>query len=154
MTPDDVRSLPPEELRLIVLMEARAQPRLRTSEGLWRSTTKGLRGREARPGSMTQFIRDQGLLARGEVDAIVADAPGELIAFLDVAATIPLAARPSMGAWIDRFRRGAAALKDAGSAAQAPRGDSSSNPTTSDICSSQQKSRPAGSGSSISLADE
>ncbi|WP_239019048.1 hypothetical protein [Sphingobium terrigena] len=43
----EVRALPREELRLIVLLEARAAPRLRTVEGLWRKSTK------KRPGSMS-----------------------------------------------------------------------------------------------------
>ncbi|GLT01037.1 hypothetical protein GCM10007897_24280 [Sphingobium jiangsuense] len=106
MTCDEVRTLPAEHLRLIVLMEARAKPRLRTCEGLWRSSTKGLRGREARPGSMTQFIRDQGLLPAREVDRIVAEAPTELVAFLDGAAGLPLEKRPAMWRWIERFNAG------------------------------------------------
>lgn len=112
MTPDEVRALPAEQLRLIVLLEARAAPRLRTCEGLWRSTTKGLRGREARPGAMTSFIRSEGLLTAGEIDSIVNDAPADLISFLDVAATIPLAERPTMGGWLARFNAGAAALAE------------------------------------------
>lgn len=110
MTPDEVRTLPRNHLRLIVLMEARARPRLRTSEGLWRSSTKGLRGRDARPGSMTQFIRDEELLDAREVDRIIEQAPADLIAFLDVATNIPLEQRPDMGSWIERFNAGAAAV--------------------------------------------
>lgn len=70
MTPDEVRILPIEQLRLIVLLEARAAPRLRSCEGLWRSTTKGLRGREARPGAMTTFIRNEGLLDPCDIDRV------------------------------------------------------------------------------------
>ncbi|WP_454887904.1 hypothetical protein [Sphingomonas oryzagri] len=107
MTPDEVRALPQEQLRMIVLMEARAAPRLRNCEGLWRSTTKGLRGREARPGSMTRFIRDEGLLDPHEIDRIIAETPAELLAFLDGAAQVPLAERPTMASWLDRFNAGA-----------------------------------------------
>ncbi|WP_294029495.1 hypothetical protein [Sphingopyxis sp.] len=103
MKPDEVRSLPAEYLRMIVLMEARARPRLRTCEGLWRSTTKGLRGSEAKPGSMTSFIRTEGLLPVEEVDRIARETPTQLIAFLDAAAQVPLQERPTMGSWLDRF---------------------------------------------------
>lgn len=112
MTPDEVRALPAEQLRLIVLLEARAAPRLRNCEGLWRSTTNGLRGREARPGAMTIFIRSEGLLDPREIDSIIAEAPADLIAFLEVAARIPLADRPTIGSWLERFNAGAVALSD------------------------------------------
>lgn len=110
MTPDEVRALPAEQLRLIVLLEARAAPRLRNCEGLWRSTTKGLRGREARPGAMTTFIRNEGLLDEAEIDRIIAQTPADLIAFLEVAATIPLSERPTIGSWLERFNAGVAAF--------------------------------------------
>ncbi|WP_318153205.1 hypothetical protein [Sphingopyxis sp. GC21] len=108
MTCNEVRMLPRAHLRLIVLMEARAKPRLRTCEGLWRSSTKGLRGQEARPGSMTRFIREQGLLPPREIDRIIAQAPTELLDFLEGAAAVPLHQRPTMRNWLDRFNAGIA----------------------------------------------
>src|SRR3546814_8775807 len=51
MKPDEVHALPAWCLRLIILVEARAAPRLRTVEGLWRKSTR------TRPGRMTDFIR-------------------------------------------------------------------------------------------------
>lgn len=42
---------------MIIAIEETAQPRLRTIEGLWRSTVKGTRGAVPRPGSMAVFIR-------------------------------------------------------------------------------------------------
>lgn len=101
---DELRSLPRWCLRLIVLVEARAAPRLRTVEGLWRSSTA------ARPGSMTAYIRYQRLLEPGEIDAIIAGAPAELVDFQRVAAAIPVEQRPIMRDWIDRFNRGAIKL--------------------------------------------
>jgi hypothetical protein len=95
--PDEIRGLPQWCLRLIVLVEARAAPRLHTVEGLWRRSTR------ARPGSMTAFIRDEHLLPADEIDRIIRDAPLDLIRFQDVAAVIPLAERPTMGDWLDRF---------------------------------------------------
>ncbi|MCY1168847.1 hypothetical protein [Sphingomonas echinoides] len=112
MKPDEVRALPVEQLRLIVLLEARAAPRLRNCEGLWRSTTKGLRGSEARPGAMTTFIRNEALLDPREIDRIIVEAPPDLIAFLEVAAKIPLTERPTLGSWLERFNAGATALAD------------------------------------------
>ncbi len=95
--PDEIRGLPQWCLRLIVLVEARAAPRLHTVEGLWRRSTR------ARPGSMTAFIRDEHLLPADEIDRIIRDAPLDLIRFQDVAAVIPLGERPTMGDWLDRF---------------------------------------------------
>lgn len=97
MQPEEVLSLPAWCLRLIVLVEARAAPRLRTVEGLWRRSTR------RRPGAMTTFIRDRGLLDAMEIDRIAAEAPADLVRFQDVAAGIPVEERPALGAWLDRF---------------------------------------------------
>ncbi|WP_336963715.1 hypothetical protein [Sphingobium aquiterrae] len=102
--PRDIRLLPPANLRLIVLMEARARPRLRTCEGLWRSTTRGIRGGEARPGSMTAFIRSEGLLDRAEIDWIEEVATADLADFIQSVAQFPIDARPTMHDWIERFQ--------------------------------------------------
>lgn len=104
--PAEIRSLPAWCLRLIVLIEARAKPRLRTIDGLWRKSTKGLRGREARPGSMTEFIRAEGLLPANDIDAIIANAPADLIRFQDAAALVPLEERAPLRDWLDRFKAG------------------------------------------------
>lgn len=74
MTPDELRALPRWCLRIIVLVEARAAPRLRTVEGLWRTTSK------SRPGRMTTFVRNERLLEADEIDDIIANAPTELVA--------------------------------------------------------------------------
>lgn len=96
---------------MIVLVEARAAPRLHTVEGLWRKSTR------ARPGSMTAFIRAEELLPTAEVDRIVRDAPTDLIRFQDVAAVVPLGERPTMADWLDRFH---AAFPERGAAAPRP----------------------------------
>ncbi len=108
MAPAEVRALPRWCLRLIVLVEARAAPRLHTVEGLWRKSTL------ARPGRMTDFIRHEQLLPWDEIDHILAEAPLDLIRFQDVAATIPLEDRPTMRDWIERFNAGAAGVAAAG----------------------------------------
>lgn len=100
LRPEELMALPCWVLRLIVLVEARAAPRLRNVEGLWR------RGTKARPGSMTAFIRQRLLLDPAEIDAIIAGTPVDLIDFQRVAATIPVDRRPHMREWIDRFNEG------------------------------------------------
>lgn len=100
MKPDEVRALPAWCLRLIVLVEARAAPRLRTVEGLWRRSTK------TRPGRMTDFIRAEELLPSADINAIIRDAPADLVRFQDVTALIPIEARPAMTEWLDRFNAG------------------------------------------------
>ena len=102
MQVSEVRALPREELRLIVLLEARAAPRLRTIEGLWRKSTR------KRPGSMTAFIRAEGLLDAAEIDEIVANAPLDLLEFQRAAAAVPIERRAHIGTWIERFNAGRA----------------------------------------------
>ncbi len=41
------------------------------TEGIWRKRVKGMRGAVAKPGSMTEYIRDKGLLPAALVDALV-----------------------------------------------------------------------------------
>lgn len=98
--PDEVRALPSWCLRLIVLIEARAEPRLRTVEGLWRRSTK------TKPGKITDFIRAERLLPEAEIAAIRRDAPTDLIRFQDAASIVPLSERPTMEAWIETFNAG------------------------------------------------
>lgn len=100
MKPDEVRGLSPRWLRTIVLIEARAAPRLRTVEGLWRKTTR------TKPGRMTDFIRDEGLLPGEEIDRIIAQAPKDLVAFQERAAALDLANRTPMASWLERFHSG------------------------------------------------
>lgn len=106
MKPAEVRTLPPSYLRLIVLIEARAKPRLRNVQGLWRAPVLGRGGAEPRPGSMTEWIRQERLLPAHEIDAIIQRAPVDLVAFQEAAAHVDLANRPAMGDWLDRFLAG------------------------------------------------
>lgn len=101
MQPEEVDQLPSWCLRIIVLVEARAAPRLRTVEGLWRKSTK------KRPGRMTDYIRANRLLDPEEVDWIAAHAPAALVRFQNDHATIPIEKRPAVGAWLERFLAGA-----------------------------------------------
>lgn len=55
---------------------------------------------------MTAFIRHEGLLEDGEIDAIVADVPADLLDFQRVAAAVPLDERPTMGSWLERSNAG------------------------------------------------
>ena len=106
MKPDEIRSLPEDYLRLIILIEARAAPRLQKIDGLWRKPVLGYRGAEARPGSMTAFIRQEGLLSDEAISEIIENAPTNLISFQQGAARVPLDARPPIRKWIERFLDG------------------------------------------------
>jgi hypothetical protein len=100
---DEIRSLPKVYLRRIVLMEARAHPRLKKIEGLWCRTVKGMRGAQAKPGSMTAFIRMEGLLPEEEIDLIWNEAPTALIAWQEAVSDRPMEERPAFSSWLDFF---------------------------------------------------
>ncbi len=114
MRPSEVSALPVQQLRQIVLIEARAAPRLKTCEGLWRSTVKGCRGATPRPGSMTTYIRDQGLLPADEVAEIQAMAPEMLTPFRGDDGNVSTTNRPELGAWLRLFDMRDQGLFDAG----------------------------------------
>ena len=84
-------------------MEARAKPRLRNVEGLWRKSVKGRNGAERRPGAMTDFIRDEQLLPSDEIDAIIATAPAALVRFQDTEGNFPIEKRAELSAWLRWF---------------------------------------------------
>lgn len=106
--PEEIDALPPVILRRIVLMEARARPRLRAIDGLWRKPVLGRRGAVARPGSMTAYIRDRGLLPAAEIDAIAALAPQALVRFRE-ASRGPAEDTPPLSSWLRLFDAAAAA---------------------------------------------
>jgi len=54
--------------------------RLTDIDGLWRKGCKGTRGSVARPGSITEYIRQRGLLPSEEIDRLVAQVPTQIIA--------------------------------------------------------------------------
>ena len=101
--PHELHELPVELLRRIVLMEARARPRLRNVDGLWRKPVKGLRGATPRPGSMTEYIRDKGLLPVEDIAEIEAAAPTDLAAFQDLAGGVAIDTRPELASWLRLF---------------------------------------------------
>jgi hypothetical protein len=78
MKPHELHELPAPLLRRIVLMEARALPRLTDIKGLWGDGVKGTKGGKAKPGSMTQYIREQGLLPADEIDRLIALVPAAM----------------------------------------------------------------------------
>ena len=84
-------------------MEARAKPRLRNVEGLWRKSVKGRNGAERRPGAMTDLIRDEQLLPPDEIDAIIAMAPAALVRFQDAQGNFPIEQRAELSAWLKWF---------------------------------------------------
>jgi hypothetical protein len=77
--PEELHEFRKVYLRYIVIMEARAEPRLEVIEGLWRNGTKGTRGGKKKPGKMTTYIREHGLLPAEEIDDLVSRAPTEIL---------------------------------------------------------------------------
>lgn len=77
--PHEVREFRKEYLRYIVIMEARAEPRLKKIKGLWRNGCKGTRGAVKKPGKMTDFIIEEGLLPEDEVQSIRETVPEEIV---------------------------------------------------------------------------
>lgn len=75
MKPWEVDALEKPLLRRIVLVEANARPFLRMIEGLWGNGTKGTRGAIPKPATMTEYIRERGLLSAEEVDRLIGLAP-------------------------------------------------------------------------------
>lgn len=97
----EVRITPVPKLRRIVLLEARAKDNGVLIEGLWRRSVKGCRGATPRPGSMTEFIRTEGLLAAAEIDRIGQIAVPDLKQWVEWAkGRTP---RPEMGDWVRSF---------------------------------------------------
>lgn len=85
--PEELQHFRKVYLRYIVIMEARAEPRLEKIKGLWRNGTKGTRGGKKKPGKMTDFIREHNLLPAAEIDDLVRRAPQEIIDNQQVFAT-------------------------------------------------------------------
>lgn len=77
--PEELMVLKKVYLRYIVIMEARAEPRLEKIEGLWRKGVKGTKGGEKRTGRMTDYIRDHGLLPAAEIEELRAEAPKQIV---------------------------------------------------------------------------
>lgn len=94
MKPWEVDELSQVQLARIVIMEARTAPRhlqhakeknwprgegVPLIEGLWRRRVKGFRGATPKPGSMTEYIREKGLLPAAQVDALIQLTPTQHI---------------------------------------------------------------------------
>jgi hypothetical protein len=73
--PAELHDMQPHLLRRIVLIEAQAERRNEKVDGLWRHGIKGCRGAVQRPGSMTEYIEQTGLLPQEEIDHIASIAP-------------------------------------------------------------------------------
>jgi hypothetical protein len=79
MKPQEIDELPGHLLRRIVIMEARAKPRLTDIDGLWRKGCKGTCGSVARPGAITEYIRQRDLLPSAEIDRLVVQVPTQIV---------------------------------------------------------------------------
>lgn len=86
----EVDELSPNKLMRIVILEARTRQRhldfaaqkgwprgegVPLTEGLWRRAVKGFRGATPKPGSMTEYIRANGLLRPALIDALIEMTP-------------------------------------------------------------------------------
>lgn len=84
-------------------MEARALPRLRNCDGLWRKPIKGVRTGRPRPGSMTEYIRSAQLLPAHEIDLIQQAAPKALTEFQTAQAALDSKDRAPLSEWLKLF---------------------------------------------------
>lgn len=90
MKPWEVDELPVDKLKRIVILEARAAKRhldyaeakgwpngvgKPMTDGIWRKRVKGMRGAIAKPGSMTEYIREKNMLPSEEIDRLIAATP-------------------------------------------------------------------------------
>lgn len=128
--PGEIDQLPAEYLKRIVIMEARARPRLTKVEGLWRTSTK------SRPGSMTQYIRTRGLLPADEIDRLTRAVPTEIMRRNEAHA----AGRP-VESWTQFFNR---ILAPSANASITPVADLPSAGTPDGPASTPVSSRPDG----------
>jgi len=101
--PREVDRFDKEVLRRIVLMEARAKPRLKNVDGLWRKPVKGTRGGTPRPGSMTEYIRIKSLLPAPEIDFIETEAIEAFNEWLETVGDEHIAERKPVGPWLAEF---------------------------------------------------
>jgi hypothetical protein len=70
---------------------------------MWRKTVKGHRGATPRPGSMTVFIQERGLLPAEEIDLIKSAAVPALLRFQEMEAGVPLHERADLSQWMRLF---------------------------------------------------
>ncbi len=77
--PEELHEMKKVYLRYIVIMEARAEPRLKEIKGLWRNGVKGTRGGKKKPGKITDYIREYKLLPEAEIDHLVKVAPKMIV---------------------------------------------------------------------------
>ncbi|MFL6600761.1 MAG: hypothetical protein ACJ8R9_05465 [Steroidobacteraceae bacterium] len=103
----EVRVTPVPKLRRTVLLEARAKDNGVRIDGLWRKPIKGCRGATPRPGSMTEFIRAEGLIANAEIERIKEIAVPDLKRWIQWATH--RSPRPEMSDWLTSFDTAAAA---------------------------------------------
>lgn len=77
--PEELKEYKKKYLRYIVLLEARAEPKLTSIKGLWRNGVKGTRSGKPKPARMTDFIISEGLLPEKEVNEIREICPLEIM---------------------------------------------------------------------------
>lgn len=101
--PVELESFPTSEHARLVLLEARAAPRLRNCDGLWRKPIKGRNGATPRPGSMTEHIVTTGSLPPEVVTQIQQQAVPMLDRWCSGIGDEPVEHRPCIGEWLEMF---------------------------------------------------
>ena len=101
--PFELESFPTSEHARLVLLEARAAPRLRNCDGLWRKPIKGRNGATPRPGSMTEHIVTTGSLSQEVVTQIQQQAVPMLDRWCSGIGDEPVEHRPCIGEWLEMF---------------------------------------------------
>lgn len=101
--PPDLESFPSTEHVRLVLLEARAAPRLRNCDGLWRKPVMGRNGATPRPGSMTQYLLEKGLLSASEIKQIKEEAVPMLNEWCAAIGSEPIHERPRISDWLSHF---------------------------------------------------
>lgn len=112
--PLELETFPSSEHARLVLLEARAAPRLRNCDGLWRKPIKGRNGATPRPGSMTEHIVASGSLPAEEVEQIQQKAVPMLNEWCSGIGDVPIDRRPRIGDWLTRFDAAHARMSELG----------------------------------------
>ena len=71
----DPATPPEEQVKALTSLKRLPPDGQPATEGIWRKRVKGTRGATPRPGSMTEYIREKGLLPGAEIDALIAATP-------------------------------------------------------------------------------
>lgn len=112
--PKELQAFPVSEHARLILLEARAAPRMRNCDGLWRKPIKGKGKSEPRPGSMTQYILEKELMPPEEIILIQNEGVKALNAWCSKITDEPVHLRPKISEWLDQFDKHHRAIQETG----------------------------------------